>query len=90
MTAAEGVAPGALEEAVSVARQAVDVARQAVEAARLWLRRYRRLLRRAQRALDKLRDAIAEFEAADGGDPHVRAGLELLYDVERLLGVLEE
>jgi len=53
------------------------------------LRRYRRLLRRAQRALDKVRDAIAEFEAADGGDPHVRAGLEILYEVERLLGVVE-
>jgi acyl-CoA reductase-like NAD-dependent aldehyde dehydrogenase len=81
---------GALEEYAGVAREAVDVARQAVEAAKLWQRRCRRLVRRAQRALDKLRDIAAELESADSDDPHVRAGLELLYEVERLLsGVVE-
>ena len=87
MTAAEGEAPGALEEAVSVARQAVDVARQAVEAAKLWQRRYGRLLRRARRALDKVRDIAAELESADGNDPHVQAALELLYDLVEELEV---
>jgi acyl-CoA reductase-like NAD-dependent aldehyde dehydrogenase len=88
MTAAE--VSGALEEYASVARDAVNMARQFAEVAKSQLRRYKRLLRRAERALDKVRDAIAEFEASDGGDPHVRAGLELLYEVERLLeGVVE-
>jgi hypothetical protein len=63
--------------------------RDAVEVAKLWRSRYRRLARRVGRALERLRDAIVELEAA-GGDPHVRAGLEHLYEVERLLGVVEE
>jgi hypothetical protein len=77
------------EELAGIAWQAVNVARQLAEVAKLWQRRYRRLLRRAQRALERLKDAIGEFEAADSSDPHVRAGLELLYEVERLLGVVE-
>jgi hypothetical protein len=75
-----------LEEYRDIARQAVDVAREALAVAARWRRKYRALRRRA---LDKLRDAVAELEAADGSDPHVRAALELLYEVERLLGVVE-
>jgi len=54
------------------------------------LRRYRSLKKRTRLALEKLRDAIAEFEADDCGSPHVEAGLEILYDVERLLEVVED
>jgi hypothetical protein len=78
---------GVVEEYASVARQAVDVAKQAVEAAKLWRRKYRALRRRA---LERVRDAVAELESADGSDPHVRAALELLYDLERMLGVVGE
>jgi hypothetical protein len=85
MTAAE--VSGALEEYASVAKQAVDVARQAVDAARLWRRRYLTLKRRSRLVLDKVRDAVAQLEAADGNDPHVQAALELLYDLEHSLEV---
>jgi hypothetical protein len=92
MGAAEGAAPapGALEDAVSVAKQAVGVARQALKAAMLWRRRCGRLARRAGRALERLEDAIAELEGAGGSDPRVRSAIELLRDArEELLGLLE-
>ena len=77
------------EELVSLCREAIEVGRQLGAAAKLWQGRYRRLLRRAQRALDKVRDIAAELESADSNDPHVRAALEIVYEVERLLGVVE-
>ncbi|MCC6051500.1 MAG: hypothetical protein LM580_12380 [Thermofilum sp.] len=78
------------EELVSLCREAIEVGRQLGAAAKLWQGRYRRLLRRAQRALDKVRDIAAELESADSDDPHVRAALEIVYEVERLLsGVVE-
>jgi hypothetical protein len=55
-------------------------------AGELW-KRYKRLKLRSQRALERLREAVAELEAVDSRDPHVQAGLELLYDVERLLEI---
>jgi hypothetical protein len=58
-------------------------------AGELW-KRYKRLKLRSQRALERLREAVAELEAVDSRDPRVQAGLELLYDVERLLEVIEE
>jgi len=69
---------------------AVSALRDAVEVAKAWRAKARELERRLRMAAERLRDAIAELEAAESGDPHVQAGLELLYDVERLLEVIEE
>jgi hypothetical protein len=70
------------EELLRAAPERVERLEERVDAL---LRRYRSLKRRNRLALEKLRDAIAEFEA-----DHVEAGLEILYDVERLLEVAEE
>jgi hypothetical protein len=70
---------------------AINALRDAVLLAKSWRNRYRRLARRVGRALDKVRDIAAELESADSNDPHVRAALEIVYEVERLLsGVIEE
>jgi acyl-CoA reductase-like NAD-dependent aldehyde dehydrogenase len=69
---------------------AVSALRDAVEVAKAWRAKARELERKLRRAAERLRDAIAELEAAESGDPRVRAGLEILYDVERILGVVEE
>jgi len=91
VSAAEGVAPGALEEYADVARQAVDVAREALAVAARWRRKYRALKRRA---LSRLRDAVAELEEAerfgDDNRVHVRNALEILYDVVKDLEVVGE
>jgi hypothetical protein len=67
----------------------VDAARRALEVAARWRRKYLALKRRSRPALDKVRDAVAQLEASDGGDPHVQAALEILYDLERMLEVVE-
>jgi hypothetical protein len=54
------------------------------------LRRYRSLKRRNRLALEKLKDVVAELEAVDYDNPHIETALELLYDIERLLGVVED
>jgi hypothetical protein len=70
---------------------AVSALRDAVEVAKAWRAKAHELERKLRRAAERLRNAVAELEAADSSDPHVRAGLEILYDVERLLeGVVEE
>jgi prefoldin subunit 5 len=78
---------GNVEEALRAALERLQSLEERVESLR---RRYRSLKRRKQLALSKLKDALAELEAAGSGDPHVEAGLEILYDVERLLGVVED
>jgi hypothetical protein len=78
---------GNVEEALKAALERLRSLEERVESLR---RRYKSLKRRNQLALEKLRDAIAEFEADDCGSPHVEAGLEILYDVERLLEVVED
>jgi predicted nucleic acid-binding Zn-ribbon protein len=78
---------GNVEEALKAALERLQSLEERVESLR---RRYRSLKRRSRQALSKLRDAIAEFEADGCGSPHVEAGLEILYDVERLLEVEEE
>jgi hypothetical protein len=75
----------------STLEAAISGLRDAIEVAKLWRSRYRRLARRVGRALSRLKDAVSELEAAGGGDLHVQAALEILYDVEKLLsGVVEE
>jgi acyl-CoA reductase-like NAD-dependent aldehyde dehydrogenase len=74
----------------STLEAAVSGLRDAVELARWWRARARELERKLRRAAERLREAIAELEAVGSGDPRVRTGLELLYDVERLLEVIEE
>lgn len=69
---------------------AVSALRDAVEVAKAWRARARELERRLRRAAERLKDAIAELEAAESGGPRVQAALEILYDVERILGVVEE
>jgi prefoldin subunit 5 len=81
-----GAMNGNLEEVLRAALERLESLEQHLEALR---RRYKSLKRRSQLALSKVKDAIAELEAADGS-PHVEAGLEILYDVERLLEVEEE
>jgi hypothetical protein len=76
-----------VEETLKAALERLQSLEERVEAL---LRRYRSLKRRNQLALEKLKDAIAEFEADDCGSPHVEAGLEILYYVERLLEVVED
>jgi hypothetical protein len=73
-----------------VVRRALERLEKLEERIEVLQRRYRSLKRRNQLALEKLKDAIAEFEADDCGSPHVEAGLEILYYVERLLEVVEE
>jgi hypothetical protein len=75
------------EELLKAALERLERLEERVESLR---RRYRSLKRRNRLALDKVRDAIAEFEAAGCGNPHVEAGLEILYYVERLLEVVED
>jgi phosphoglycolate phosphatase-like HAD superfamily hydrolase len=84
-----GVGPLA-DEAAALARDAVDAARRALEVAARWRRKYLTLKRRSRLVLDKVRDAVAELESAGGNDPRVRAALELLYDLERMLAVVGE
>ncbi len=69
---------------------AVSALRDAVEVAKAWRARARELERKLRRAAERLKDAIAELEAAESGGPRVQAALEILYDVERTLGVVEE
>ena len=77
-----------LEELLKATLEKLEQLEERVESLR---RRYKSLKRRNQLALSKLKDAIAEFEADDCGSPHVEAGLEILYDIEKLLsGVVEE
>ena len=76
-----------VEETLKTALERLQSLEERVESLR---RRYKSLKRRSQLALSKVKDAIAEFEADDCGSPHVEAGLEILYDVERLLEVVEE
>jgi hypothetical protein len=75
---------------VSSLEVAVNALRDAVELVKVWRARARELERKLRRAAERLREAIAELEAVGSGDPRVRTGLELLYDVERLLEVIEE
>jgi len=77
---------GNLEEVLRAALERLESLEERVESLR---KRHRSLKRRSQLALSKVKDAIAELEAADGS-PHVEAALEFLYDAERLLGVEEE
>jgi hypothetical protein len=72
---------------VSSLELAISALRDAVGLVKVWRARARELERKLRRAAERLRDAIAELEAAGGGDPHVRAALGILHDVERLLEV---
>ena len=76
-----GVGPQLAAEAAALAKDAVLAARAALKVASRWRAKYRALKRRSRLVLDKVRDAVAQLEAADGNDPRVQAALELLYDI---------
>jgi uncharacterized protein (UPF0335 family) len=71
-------------------RQALERVERLEELSEVLRRRYRSLKRRNQLALLKLKDIVAELEAVDYDNPHIETALELLYDIERLLEVVED
>ena len=73
----------------STLETAISALRDAVEVAKAWRAKARELERKLRRAAERLRDAIGELEAAESGDPRVQAALEILCDVERILGGVE-